>query len=835
LAKALGVFLLAVTAVGVGSFVWLYVKYDRIVDQKIKGQIFATSAKIYAAPRVLRLGDTASPSEAALLLRKAGYADESSDADSRTGTYRMVSGGIEIKPGAESFHNSDTARITFKDGKVDEVHIQGSGQPLGGYELEPQLVTALFEGDSRSKRKVVQYQEIPKVMVDAVLAIEDRRFFKHGGINYFRLIEAFLINLKSGHDRQGGSTLTMQLARGFFLTPEKTFKRKFIEMLIATELEHKLSKQQIFELYANQVNLGQRGSYSIEGFAQAAQAYFGKDLQNITLPEAALLAGMIQSPSRLSPYRHPERALERRNLVLEAMADTDAITKEEAERAKATPLKLAPPNVEASDAPYFVDLVKDSLSTGPNGQARDLNEQAYRIYTTLDIDLQKAAAEAVEIGGKEIDEQVRRLRTVKKKVGNKVVTEVRPGPLPQVALVAIDPHSGEVRALVGGRNYGFSQLNHAVAKRPTGSAFKPFVYATAINTALDNPSNPITPATVVDDSPTTFTFGDQIYEPRNYKEEYHGPVRLGYALALSLNNATVRLAEMVGYDKVAKLAKDAGVGTVGATPSVALGSYESTPLNMAGAYTVFANGGLHIDPLMVRSLRAANGDVVQDFQPQRRQVLDPRVAYVMTDMLRGVMQFGTPANTVKAHGFIGEAAGKTGTSHDAWFAGYTGNLLTIVWVGYDDYSDLKLAGATSAAPIWAEFMKRAMKTPGYDNPHGFPVPPGVAMVTLDKVTNKLATASCPDDYYAAFIAGTEPKDTCDHAGGVVGFVEKILGLGQKPLPPGTVSNPEGQGTSNPTTDQASQSEEEKKKPGFWKRIFGGGGDKKPEQNPPAPR
>src|ERR1700686_3376405 len=415
----------------------------------------------------------------------------------------------------------------------------------------------------------------------------------------------------------------MQLSRAFFLTPEKTVKRKLSEMLIALEMEQKLSKQQIFEFYANRVDLGQRGSFTISGFAQAARAYFNKDLKDITLPEAALLAGIIQRPSYLSPYRHPERALERRNLVLDTMVETHALPKAEAERAKATPLKLAPPNVEASDAPYFVDMLRETLISKLD--ERQMNDQGYRIYTTLDPDLQKAAAAAVQTGIKLVDDQVTKLRTKRTKIGkNKYETKVLPGPQAQVALVAMDPHTGEILALVGGRNYGASQLNHAIAKRPTGSIFKPFVYAAAMNTALDGSNPVLTPASMIDDQPSTFTYGDQIYEPRNYKEEYHGPVTARYALAMSLNNATVKLAEEVGYEKVADLAKAAGITSVKPTPAMALGSYDATPLDMAAAYTVFANAGGRISPGMVNSVRNAAVDGVMDFKPEKRQGWEPR-------------------------------------------------------------------------------------------------------------------------------------------------------------------------------------------------------------------
>jgi penicillin-binding protein 1B len=659
--------------------------------------------------------------------------------------------------------------------------------------------------------------------VDAVLAIEDRRFFQHGGVNFMRLAEAAWIDLTHQRHEQGGSTITMQLSRAFFLTPEKTVKRKIAEMLIAMELEQKFTKQQIFEFYANRVDVGQRGSFTISGFAAASQAYFNKDLKDITLPEAALIAGLVQAPSYLSPYRHPERALDRRNVVLDSMVETHAATRADVEKAKATPLKLAPPNVEASDAPYFVDLVRDTVIGKLN--ERELNDQSYRIYTTLDPELQKIAAQAVETGMKLVDDQITKLRTRRVKVGKKKFeTKVLPGPQAQLALIAMDPHTGEVLALVGGRNYGLSQLNHASARRPTGSIFKPFVYAAALNTAIDGTPPVFTPASMVDDQPTTFSYGDQIYEPRNYKEEYHGQVTLRYALAMSLNNATVKLAEEVGYDKVADLAKAAGITSVKPTPAMALGAYDATPLDMAAAYTLFANNGVRVAPTVVNSVRNSTGDIVADFKPDKRQVVDPRVAFVTTNMMEAVVNTGLAFSAVRGRGFSAPAAGKTGSSHDGWFAGYTSNLLCIVWVGYDDYSDIRLSGAQTAAPIWAEFMKKAVASPRYSDVKPFSQPSGVVDVQLDKLTNLLANASCPETYTAAFIAGTEPSQTCDQGTGVGGFFSRMLGIGGDKAagPPGVVPPP-----------GAAPAEDPQKKKGFFGKIVGVFKDDKSSNNPPA--
>src|SRR5450755_407331 len=484
---------LALTVVIVGFFAYSYVKYDRIIEQRFRSPAFATSAKIFAAPQLVKVGSKLTVAEIAAQLRHAGYTEKEGEA--ALGSYRVHGTSIEVMPGPASYHTPEAATISVSGGAVSAINSRTAGE-LSAYELEPQMLTSLFDAEQRSKRQLVKYDQIPKVMVDSVTSIEDRRFFQHSGINFMRLAQAAWIDFTHQRHQQGGSTITMQLSRAFFLSPEKTFRRKLIEMLIAAELEQKFSKQQIFEFYANRVDLGQRGSFTISGLAEGSRSYFNKDLKDITLPEAALLAGLIQAPSYLSPYRHSERALERRNTVIESMVETHAVTREQADKAKAAPLKLAPPNVEASDAPYFVDMVRDTIVGKLN--EHEVNDQEYRIYTTLDPDLQRTAAQAVETGIKLVDDQVTKMRTKKIKVAKgKYETTVAPGPQAQVALVAMDPHTGEIKALVGGRNYGTSQLNHALAKRPTGSIFKPFVYAAAMNTALDGSSSVITPASTV--------------------------------------------------------------------------------------------------------------------------------------------------------------------------------------------------------------------------------------------------------------------------------------------------------------------------------------------------
>ena len=830
LVAVLGCLVIAATVFG-----YFYFKYERVVDDRLaKGPLFASVSQIYAAPREVRSGQKLSASTIAADLRRAGY-----NSNTQLGTFQLNGDNIFIKPGPQSYHTTDGATITTSDGIVQRITAE-NGAALSAYELEPQLITALSEDSSRTKRRLITYKDIPPRLVEAVTAIEDRNFFEHSGINFLRIVKCGVEDLTSGRKRCGGSTITMQLARGFFLTPEKRLKRKLIEIMITFQLESRFSKQQIFEMYANQINLGHRGSYDINGFGEASQAFFNKDLKQLDLSEDALLAGMIQSPSRLNPYRHPERAIARRNVVLDSMVETGAISASEATRAKAEPLRLATPNVDASEAPYFVDLVHDQLVQRISDQ--DLAHQSLRIYTSLDPDLQSAASEAVEIGMKNVDEMVRKMHA----------KSTEPITYPQVALVALNPHTGQVLALVGGRNYAASQLNHAVSKRPTGSIFKPFVYAAAYNSSLNGTSlgesGVFTAVTHLSDTPTTFTFdhGRQTYTPNNFKGDFRGDVTAAYALEHSLNNATISLGQEVGFDNVAALARSSGITGARGTPSVSLGAYDATPIDMAGAYTVFANGGVHLTPWMLASVRNPNGDIVADYSPEAKQVMDPRAAYLTQSLLEAVMNYGTAA-AVRGRGFSAPAAGKTGTSHDAWFAGYTSNLICIVWVGNDDYTDIKIEGAHAAAPIWAEFMKRAIQLPQYSDVKSFSPPEGVTMAKVDRDSGLLADSSCPDHTITlAFLDGTVPTGSCSQMNeNPQNFFQKLFGLGGHPAEPAPATNPSATSPVTPTSHPVpvsvpngnvpppGQPEQPQKKKNIFQKIFGGGGKKDDKQPQPA--
>jgi penicillin-binding protein 1B len=763
--------------VGFCVFEYTYFKYRGIVQTRFEQPVFIDTAKIFAAPREVRPGQKMPVNFIANELREAGYTEEGTSPESKLGTYKLGTSSITVQPGPQSYHAPDSATIRVSSGQVSSITDE-KGEELSSYELEPLLITGLSEDTNRIKRRLITYDEIPPNLVNAVVAIEDRRFFEHNGVDYYRLIGSVLNDLSPRRRyMEGGSTLTMQLAKMFFLTPERTFKRKYLQVVITFQLENRFTKKQIFQMYGNEVPLGQRGSFSIDGFGEAAQDYFAKDVQQLSLSECALLAGIIQSPSRLNPFRHPDRAFERRNVVLDSMVETGAITKEQAEDAKREPLHLVPGSVDASEAPYFVDLVHDQLLQKLGD--RDFNREGLRIYTSLDPDLQRVATNAINIAIKSVDAQVDKAHALDRKLGKEYA-------YPQVALIALDPHTGQVLALVGGRSYGQSQVNHAVAVRPTGSIFKPFVYATAFQTAaegviLPGQTKPFSPVTILNDSQTTYGEGTPYeYTAHNYEGEYYGNITARFALMRSDNNATIGLASMVGFDRVATLARDAGIKSVQPTPSMAIGSYGATPLDMAAAYTVFANGGVHLDPWMLASVRTPTGDVITDYTPTSKQVLDSRVAYLTTSLLEAVLQGKGTGAGVRNMGFHAPAAGKTGTDHDAWFAGYTSSLLCVVWVGNDDYTSLAhgLEGAHVAAPIWAEFMKDAIELPQYSDTNEFTAPQGVQVVSLDQVTNLLADSTCPEDYTAAFLDGTAPTDTCDHPADHRNIFQKIFGLGK---------------------------------------------------------
>jgi penicillin-binding protein 1B len=741
--------MLLIVATGAGVFLHFYLRFSRIIDARLAGDVFGNPAVILAAPSEVHCGQTANARDIANLLGKAGYTEGHNVRG--VGSFTVTPTGLEIQPGPESFFRNGQmiegpARLEFQSDRLVSIIALDNRTSLETYWLEPEPITTLF-GASRAKRRMVRYQDLPKALVDAILATEDHRFYSHHGVDSLRIIAAAFADLRSDKRLQGGSTLTMQLARNLFLTPRRTIRRKIAEIFFAVILEHRLTKEQILVLYANQVYFGQHDSFSIYGFGEAASVYFNKDLSALTLPEAAFLTGLIRGPNLYLPFEHPKRAAERRNFVLGRMQDAGFINAGQAAQASVAPLRLTEQPIEARQQAYFVDMVKAQLLA--HFSEADLLSKGYRVYTTLDLDLQQAATDGSRAGLIELDRQVKRERDRKKQ-------SPPDSGLPQVALVALDPGTGDVKALVGGRAYNESQLNHVLARRQPGSSFKPFVYAAALNSGVDGSLPLITPATVLPDEPTTFEFSNRTYTPRDYGEDYRGSVTVRAALTYSLNVPAVHLAEMVGYDKVRNLAMTAGFNRqLEPTPALALGAYVATPLEVAGAYTIFADRGEYVAPRCIVAVGDAQGRTVWDNPVSVHRVLDSRVSYLMVSLLESVINSGTGAG-VRALGFNLPAAGKTGTSHDGWFAGFTSNLLAVVWVGYDDDRDLNITGAQSALPVWTEFMKRTTGLDIYKTSLPFNQPYGIETASIDNLTNLVAFADPALTHSEVFIAGTEP-------------------------------------------------------------------------------
>jgi penicillin-binding protein 1B len=748
--RAILIAFIAINTVGLLTFTYYYSKYARLIEEKLLQGPFTNTSMLFAAPQVVMVGDQVTPGDIASALRRSGYAD--SRGSSRMGWYNVRQDGIEIFPGPDSYFDEEEAVVKVKDNKVSRIISLRDNTERTQYLIEPELITNLFD-KGREKRRIVRFEDLPQVLINAVVSAEDKRFFQHSGFDPLRIIKAAYVDLREARRAQGASTLSMQLARGFWLTPAKTVQRKAAEVLITLHLEQKLSKEKIFEYYANNVDLGRRGSFAIKGFGEAAQAFFGKDVRDLDLAEAAALAGLIQRPSYTNPVKWPDRAKSRRNIVLMLMRENGYIDDRQYAQAVESPLVVARSGSESTDAPYFVDLVNEWLLE--QFQEHDFQNKSYRVYTTLDLNLQRDAVEAIRLGMKDVDDIMR--RRAKKGEAPKE---------PQVALVAMDPQTGAVKALVGGRDYGLSQLNRAVSKRQPGSVFKPFVYAAALNSGVAGGSHLITPAMTLLDEPTTFYYDDRTYSPSNFGDDFFGNVTVRQAIAKSLNIPTVKLAEMAGYPTVLELAKRAGLSMdVRATPAIALGAADATPIEVAGAYTMFANRGVAARPSWVSMIRSHRGELVFEGKNERTAVLDPRVNYLMVNLMEEVMRSGTAAG-VRGRGFTLPAAGKTGTSRDGWFAGFTSKLVCVVWIGFDDSKDLNVEGAKSALPVWTEFMKRAHQRREYRNVQGWDAPDGIVTVDVDPLSGQLATAGCPNPKPEVFVSSTQPVELCRlHGGG----------------------------------------------------------------------
>lgn len=709
-----------------------YKHYSRIIDARLAHGYLTSRPGLYAAPRVLRAGQKVPPEKLLNVLRRAGYV-ESTASEVWSGSFESRPREINIRPTRTS-RQPKIVSITFNDEGISAINADGI--QIESFTLEPEVLSNDLSSKS-GKREVLDYSDIPPVLVHAILAIEDRRFFDHSGVDIAGLTRALLRNVGDEKLGQGGSTITQQLVKNTYLTPEKTMRRKYAETMLAIALERRLSKEDIFALYCNEIYLGQRGAVTVRGVKEAADIYFAKELKDLTLAEAATIAGMIQGPARYSPLRHVDASRERRNTVLAAMQRDGWINEEQAKAAAAEAVvAVSSHNLDNSLAPYFVDYVNRLAESN-----FDTSGLIQRVYTTIDLELQQLAEQALK-------HQLDRLDAV----------DLVRNQMPQAALVAIDPHNGDILAMIGGRNYAESQLNRATdAHRQPGSTFKPFVYAAALEDGMS-------PVKTFMDAPREFVYDrNKIYKPSNYGGGYSmQEVTLRTGLVKSLNVVTVDVAMQTGLARIANLATRFGLPKPERYPSLALGTEEVTPLQLASAYATFVNEGRRIEPRAITSIGESPGT---HLTLNERQVVSPTTAYMVTNMLSAVFDRGTAR---KARGAVkGSAvAGKTGTSRDGWFIGYTPNLVCAVWIGFDDNQQLGLTGAEAALPAWVEFMNGAIGVRPDLGGTNFQCPEGIKFVEIDSITGLLSTVSCPVRELIAVTPRTSPNMECYFHGNV---------------------------------------------------------------------
>jgi penicillin-binding protein 1B len=635
------------------------------------------------------------------------------------------------------------------------------GKPLTRVALEPEVLAGA-DGRVAEEYRPARLSEIPRVLVDAVIGIEDHRFREHRGLDLRGVVRAAWVNARTGRVTQGGSTITQQLIKNRLLGARRTLGRKLGEAWLAFVLEWRYSKAQLLEAYLNEVYLGQHGALAIRGIGAASRVHFRKEVHQLTLAEAALLAGMIRAPNGYAPATNPARARARRDVVLGRMRELGMIDERAYQVALRVPVRSGAGPGEGQPAAYFADYVRQELEERYGTDAISAGRGA-RIHTTLDLALQRFAEAAILRGLDRLETRYPRLRR-----------RPRSDRL-QAALVALDPETGEIRAMVGGRDHSLSQFNRvSLARRQPGSAFKPFVYATALTRR--GGAVRFTAASLLDDSPVTVRAGRRLWSPRNDDDRYEGRVSVRRALEASLNAATVRLAQAVGLPRVVATARALGMESrLAPVPAVALGAFEVTPLQIARAYLPFANGGIRPPaPVSIRAVLEGDGEALASGETERAsRVLSPAEAYLVTSLLEGVIESGTGV-PARALGIRGGVAGKTGTTNDgrdAWFVGYSPALVALVWVGFDSGEPHRLSGAQAALPIWADFMRQVLWA--YAAPV-FAVPPGISVASIDTTTGRQATRFCPVSRPEVFLAGTEPG-VCDEHGGLADVLREWWG------------------------------------------------------------
>lgn len=780
--------LLVLTTLAAAATGGFYLNVDAKVERHLKTRGDDKRSMVYSDTFRLASGTELSPEVLRQRLEGRNYVRVETEPAS-PGEYRLGEDTLEVV--TRPYRSADGAEVrsvratyNFATGEVRGK----SDHKLRAFSLEPVPLATLGSGEVRAK-SYRNLKGLPPHVPEAFLAIEDRRFHSHFGIDPLGIARAMAENVRARRFVAGGSTLTQQLAKNVLFTPRKTLGRKIMEMFAALSLERRLTKDQILDLYLNEIYFSQEGSVAIHGVPEAASTFFGKDVSEITLSEAALLAGMVQAPSYYSPRSHYDRAIERRNVVLGEMLEQGKITKERYEEAKREKVKIVEAAQHRRNAPYYVATLERELASSFNIEAAPA--AGVGVYTGIDVELQRCAEAAVTKGVERLKKDYPALR--------------RKGKPIEAALVAIEPFSGVVRAWVGGSDFSTNQFDHVnQARRQIGSTIKPFLYLTAMDPSL-NDYKVATATSILSDEPTGITVVKQMtWTPENYDHKYRGDVTLRYALEHSLNIPAVYVAQRVGIPAIVSTAKRFRLGDdIPSVPAIALGAIDTTLLRLTGAYGALANGGIYVLPRLFLSALDPEGAKLAESQVYEERVLDDGVVYVLTDMLRGVVERGTAAGVRRA-GFRAPAAGKTGTSddsRDAWFVGFTPNLVAGVWTGFDDNKKTGLTGGTGSVPIWADFMTCAE---AYLPAEQFIAPPSVVSVAIDRNTLSRATEYCPRESVVTelFVRGTEPRREC-------------------PAHLDAPAAPEVYDDYNPGRERLPSGDERARpRRGFWDRLFG---------------
>jgi penicillin-binding protein 1B len=733
------------------------------IDQRFSGRRWDIPSRVYSDTTLLYAGQQINRGLLVKKLGRLGYR-ETDTAPGQKGEMSVSSDSIAIY-----LHDFDSP-IYHQESRPVTIRLQGdliqgieetaTGAPIALLELEPEELM-LYYGPDRERRRYLSISKLPPHVIHAVLSAEDRDFYKHQGISLKGILRAVVQNLRAGRIHQGASTVTQQVARMYFLTQEITYRRKIKEQLIALVLELKFTKSDILEIFLNESYWGQQGSASIIGLAEAARFYFDKEASELSAAEAATLAVIIRNTSYYSPYKNPDLLIERRNTVLSGMREEGWLREDALAEALGAPLEPVGYTARSRQAPYFTDYLTGQLTELYTTET--LTTEGLSLYTTIDTQVQDAAEKALARGLARLESANPKLQENDDKL--------------QGAIVVMQPKTGYILAMVGGRNYAESQYNRAVyALRPPGSIFKPFVYITALDTH--------TPISRLDNIPRTYMIDGNPWTPKNFESNAPAELTLREALAESQNIATVNLAfaeDLSGIEDAAtvNLARAKSLARLEKTieafhlsspqpayPSLVLGAREVSPLMMARAYCTFAADGVLPFPLSVKDVVDENGEVVESRHAQIERIISPAKAYLMSDLLRSVVEMGT-GRSLKLQGIDWPAAGKTGTtndSRDAWFVGYTPDILAVVWVGFDRNESVHATGGRAALPIWADLMN---SLPQYVSGEWFHMPSGVETHTICTDSGLLAdTDCCPDTSKEVFLTGTAPTETCrEHTSG----------------------------------------------------------------------